>query len=130
MNKNKHIITDVISYNSYIKKFFLSENYNLLTSPITDPNFCFLILRVLSPRKMKNLFGNLYKDKEFDVPWVEVVNVQNHNPELFLLQEVIFDTKKFVRNSIYVPELNFRQYIKHSGYPKVINIPKIEVNFL
>jgi len=103
------------------------------TSANINPSFKFVIQRVLSPRKMKSLFGNLFK-KEFNVPWIEYFSCVNKSPQRFSSQEIIFYMKKMAQlnliETFYMPESYFKKYVKYSGYPKVIDIPKIEVSFL
>lgn len=94
MNKNKRVITDIIQYNFHTKKFYLTKNVGFRASLIKDPNFWFVIQRVLSPRKMKSLFGNIIKNKEFNISWVRYFTYKNYHPDSCSVKEHIHILKK------------------------------------
>jgi len=134
VNKNKQIITDIVQYNFHTKKFYLTKNVSFRASLIRDPNFWFVIQRVLSPRKMKSLISNTVKNEVFNTSWVEYFTYKNYHPDSYSFKENIPILKEICSlkliNSVYMLEANFKQYVKYLNYPKVIDIPKIEVNFL
>lgn len=122
----------MLTYNFKLKKFEIQKDQDLFNNNkfFISKTDWFVIKRVLSPRKMRRLFG---ENSLFEIPWIEYFICYNPSPEAFLNQEITSNMRKLAQlnaiSTTYVPESDFKKYIKYLNYPKVVDIPKIEVSF-
>lgn len=126
MKKRKTLISNIIQYDSVTKVFEIKKDFNLLNLYFKPETDWFLILKIHSPRKMRRLFG---ENILFKVPWIAYFICYNYFQEQIPNEDVTIDMRLNQTFITYIPEPDFKKFIKYLNYPKVVGIPKIEVSF-
>ncbi|HNC56979.1 MAG TPA: hypothetical protein PLP33_16175 [Leptospiraceae bacterium] len=127
MKKRKSLISNIVYCISETKVFEIKKDVNLLDVYFDPKTDWFLILKIYSSGKMKRLFG---ENNLFKTSWVGYSICYNYFQEIIPNQDITIERRldqKFITS--YIPEPNFKKYIKYLNYPKVVDIPKIEISF-